>query len=74
VVLIDAEFGPLPIAEIRQVLRRSPDIVLIGHSGSTPVPPRAVDLCIGPHHYVWWSVPGILLARLTDTDVFVVMV
>ncbi len=34
--LLDAEFGPLPIAEIvRQTLDFGPDAVLLGHSGST---------------------------------------
>jgi anaerobic magnesium-protoporphyrin IX monomethyl ester cyclase len=42
VTLIDAEFGPLPIAEIiRQLLQQSPDVVLIGHSGSTSAHPTA---------------------------------
>lgn len=45
VTLIDAEFGPLPIAEIiRQLLQQSPDVVLIGHSGSTSAHPTAFGI------------------------------
>ncbi|KQV10373.1 magnesium-protoporphyrin IX monomethyl ester cyclase [Rhizobium sp. Root1203] len=45
VVLIDAEFGPLPIAKVvSEVLRQSPDVVLIGHSGSTSAHPTAVEI------------------------------
>jgi len=36
VLLIDAEFGPMPIAEIiSEANRFAPDAVLFGHSGST---------------------------------------
>lgn len=36
VELIDAEFGPMPLTElIAEIVRRSPDAVLFGHSGSS---------------------------------------
>jgi anaerobic magnesium-protoporphyrin IX monomethyl ester cyclase len=36
VSLLDAEFGPMPVPEIvRDVRSRNPDVILIGHSGST---------------------------------------
>ncbi|WP_064693601.1 magnesium-protoporphyrin IX monomethyl ester anaerobic oxidative cyclase [Rhizobium aegyptiacum] len=42
VELIDAEFGPMTIAEIvGRVTDHSPDLVLIGHSGSTSAHPTA---------------------------------
>ncbi len=40
--LIDAEFGPLTIAEITdRITANGPDLVLIGHSGSTSAHPTA---------------------------------
>jgi anaerobic magnesium-protoporphyrin IX monomethyl ester cyclase len=43
VSLIDAEFGPMPLSEITgEALARKPDIVLIGHSGSTSIHPTAL--------------------------------
>src|SRR5215813_11858651 len=43
--LIDAEFGPMSVADItRDVLGRSPDMVLIGHSGSTSAHPTALEI------------------------------
>src|ERR1051325_1978253 len=45
VTLLDAEIGPLPHAEIvRQVVRRRPQAVLFGHSGSTSAHPIVSDL------------------------------
>ncbi|PDS80557.1 magnesium-protoporphyrin IX monomethyl ester anaerobic oxidative cyclase [Rhizobium sp. L43] len=42
VSLIDAEFGPMAIAEIvSRVVGSDPDLVLIGHSGSTSAHPTA---------------------------------
>jgi anaerobic magnesium-protoporphyrin IX monomethyl ester cyclase len=36
VTLLDAEFGPMPLAQlVKQAVRRAPDAVLFGHSGST---------------------------------------
>lgn len=44
--LIDAEFGPMPEAEIiRQTLESAPDIVMVGHSGSTSAHPIVVSIC-----------------------------
>jgi anaerobic magnesium-protoporphyrin IX monomethyl ester cyclase len=43
VSLIDAEFGPMPLSNIAaEALARKPDIVLIGHSGSTSIHPTAL--------------------------------
>ena len=40
VELLDAEFGPLSIDEIvRRVLARAPDLLMVGHSGSTSAHP-----------------------------------
>lgn len=45
VSLLDAEFGPMPSAEIvAEVRRRAPDAVLIGHSGSTSGHPTVARL------------------------------
>jgi anaerobic magnesium-protoporphyrin IX monomethyl ester cyclase len=45
VQLLDAEFGPMPAAEIiRQVLVAQPDTVLLGHSGSTSAHPIIMEL------------------------------
>lgn len=43
--LIDAEFGPLPLAEIvRQVQLLETDVVMLGHSGSSTAHPTVVEL------------------------------
>src|SRR3954453_21040581 len=43
--LIDAEFGPMTLAEILSQTREyAPDAVLIGHSGSTSAHPMAVRI------------------------------
>ncbi|QWP76653.1 magnesium-protoporphyrin IX monomethyl ester anaerobic oxidative cyclase [Lysobacter sp. K5869] len=40
VELLDAEFGPLPVEEIvRRVLEKAPDVLMVGHSGSTSAHP-----------------------------------
>ncbi|MEI2456382.1 magnesium-protoporphyrin IX monomethyl ester anaerobic oxidative cyclase [Lysobacter firmicutimachus] len=40
VELLDAEFGPMPIDEVvRQVVERAPDLLMVGHSGSTSAHP-----------------------------------
>ncbi|MEM5515342.1 magnesium-protoporphyrin IX monomethyl ester anaerobic oxidative cyclase [Henriciella sp. AS95] len=40
VTLLDAEFGPLTLADIRgEIARHAPDLLLIGHSGSTTAHP-----------------------------------
>ena len=45
VTLLDAEIGPLPHDEIvRQVIAYCPDILIIGHSGSTSAHPIVVEL------------------------------
>ena len=45
VTLIDAEFGPLSIAEIvAQTAATAPDAVLLGHSGSTSAHPTALRI------------------------------
>lgn len=45
VELLDAEFGPLPIEEIvRRVEDIAPDLLLIGHSGSTSAHPTIVNI------------------------------
>jgi anaerobic magnesium-protoporphyrin IX monomethyl ester cyclase len=45
VKLLDAEFGPMPMAEIvAGVLAYQPDAVLVGHSGSTSGHPVAVEI------------------------------
>lgn len=43
--LIDAEFGPMSIPQIvRDTLSRTPELVLIGHSGSTSAHPTALAI------------------------------
>ena len=45
VELLDAEFGPLPTAEIVEEVRtRAPQAVLVGHSGSTSAHPVVVEI------------------------------
>ena len=40
VELFDAEFGPVPVETIlEETIRRRPDIVMMGHSGSTSADP-----------------------------------
>lgn len=48
VSLLDAEFGPMPVSEIcRRIAARAPDLLLIGHSGSTSAHPVAVQIATG---------------------------
>jgi len=43
--LVDAEFGPMPLATlVRDALSGQPDCVLIGHSGSTSAHPTALTI------------------------------
>ncbi|MBZ9868614.1 magnesium-protoporphyrin IX monomethyl ester anaerobic oxidative cyclase [Mesorhizobium sp. CA15] len=43
--LVDAEFGPMPLAAVvDEALRGDPDFVLIGHSGSTSAHPTALKI------------------------------
>jgi anaerobic magnesium-protoporphyrin IX monomethyl ester cyclase len=43
--LVDAEFGPMPLATlVRDALRDHPDCILIGHSGSTSAHPTALAI------------------------------
>src|SRR5215468_5385116 len=45
VKLLDAEFGPMPLAGIvTEVVAFAPDAVLVGHSGSTSGHPGAVEI------------------------------
>src|SRR5262245_12391848 len=45
VELLDAEFGPMPLAEIVQrAASKSPHMILIGHSGSTSGHPIVAEL------------------------------
>ena len=45
VELLDAEFGPMPIAAIiDEVVRRAPDLLLTGHSGSTSAHPTVATI------------------------------
>jgi anaerobic magnesium-protoporphyrin IX monomethyl ester cyclase len=45
VKLLDAEFGPMPLADIMaEVQAFAPDAVLVGHSGSTSGHPGAVEI------------------------------
>ena len=45
VELLDAEFGPMSIAQVvAHIAARAPDLLLIGHSGSTSVHPIALDI------------------------------
>lgn len=44
--LVDAEFGPLSPEEIvQQVSRHEPDVVMLGHSGSSSAHQTVLDLC-----------------------------
>jgi anaerobic magnesium-protoporphyrin IX monomethyl ester cyclase len=46
--LLDAEFGPMPVdALVRDALALAPDIVLIGHSGSTSVHDTVMRIAAG---------------------------
>ncbi len=48
--LLDAEFGPLPVAEIAaRVASAAPDAVLLGHSGSTSGHPGVVTVARSIH-------------------------
>lgn len=43
--LVDAEFGPMPLAElVRDALSGQPDCILVGHSGSTSAHPTALRI------------------------------
>ena len=45
VALIDAEFGPMPFGDIvRAAMAAEPDVILLGHSGSTSAHPIVADL------------------------------
>lgn len=45
VELLDAEFGPMPIDGIvEEVVRRAPDLLMVGHSGSTSAHPTVADI------------------------------
>lgn len=45
VELLDAEFGPLTVSQIiEDALKRAPDAVLIGHSGSTSAHPTVLEI------------------------------
>src|SRR5258707_9489767 len=45
VELIDAEFGPMPLEDIVCAATAArPDLILLGHSGSTSIHPIVVDL------------------------------
>ena len=58
VSLIDAEFGPLSIADILQKARaHAPEAILIGHSGSTSVHPTVADLT----QQLSEALPGVVL-------------
>lgn len=83
VSLIDAEFGPMPIAAIlSDILAAAPQAVLIGHSGSTSAHPTALAIAEG----IKAADDGILLIYggvfptyhwqdvLSETDVFDVIV
>jgi anaerobic magnesium-protoporphyrin IX monomethyl ester cyclase len=56
VTLLDAEFGPLPVAEIvRRIALARPDAVLFGHSGSTSAHPTVCEITRG----VRFELPGV---------------
>lgn len=58
VSLIDAEFGPLSIDDIvEQASGRSPEAILIGHSGSTSVHPTVAELT----ERLAAAIPGVVL-------------
>lgn len=45
VELIDGEVGPIPLSDlVRQSIERAPDLIMIGHSGSTSGHPIAAEL------------------------------
>ncbi|RDZ29509.1 magnesium-protoporphyrin IX monomethyl ester anaerobic oxidative cyclase [Lysobacter silvisoli] len=46
VELLDAEFGPLSVDEVvRRVLAQAPDVLMLGHSGSTSAHPTVAEIC-----------------------------
>ncbi|EGF91848.1 magnesium-protoporphyrin IX monomethyl ester anaerobic oxidative cyclase [Asticcacaulis biprosthecium C19] len=48
VTLLDAEFGPMPLDEIcRNIAAHAPDLLLLGHSGSTSAHPIAGKIAAG---------------------------
>ena len=58
VTLLDAEFGPMPLAEIVERIRKHrPDALLLGHSGSTSAHPVARAIAQGTKE----SLPGTLV-------------
>ena len=71
VSLLDAEFGPMPLAGIvAEAVRRPPDAVLFGHSGSTSGHPviaevaRAIAAALpAARDRLWRRVPDLSLAR-----------
>lgn len=55
VELFDAEFGPVPVhAILEETHRRRPDIVMMGHSGSTSADPTVRQIATAIHE----SLPG----------------
>jgi len=61
VELLDAEFGPMPLPEIlRQVRRRAPQAVLLGHSGSSSAHPTvsAIASELRREHPGLWIIYG----------------
>ncbi len=48
VSLLDAEFGPIPVPDlVAKIARYAPDILLLGHSGSTSAHPTASQIARG---------------------------
>ena len=48
VSLLDAEFGPIPVPDlVAKIARHAPDILLLGHSGSTSAHPTASQIARG---------------------------
>jgi radical SAM superfamily enzyme YgiQ (UPF0313 family) len=77
--LVDAEFGPMPLATlVRDALSDHPDCILIGHSGSTSAHPTALQIArmikdVGPAAMVIYG--GVFPTYhwrdiLAETDVF----
>ncbi|TPI62384.1 magnesium-protoporphyrin IX monomethyl ester anaerobic oxidative cyclase [Mesorhizobium sp. B3-1-7] len=56
--LVDAEFGPMPLAVlVDDALRGEPDFVLIGHSGSTSAHPTALKIA----EMIKGRAPGVIV-------------
>lgn len=83
VELLDAEFGPMKRVEIiDEVLRRQPDVIMLGHSGSSSAHATVLALCRGlkrvmpelliiyggVHPSYHWDE---ILRRSTDIDIIV---